>query len=251
MSFFSKKLSNTEVKYSAFDRELLAAFSTIRHFRFMLEGREFTLFTDHKPLTSALFRSSPPWSAQQQRHLSYMAEFTNNIIHLPGDQNIVADALSRPVAPLLSPDPLMPPIPPMPPTPLHSHKDFPSYQRFASLQNDCPSVRWMISSPSLKVVQIPIQDVSLLCDVSTGSPRPLVPESLHYEVFLSLHQISHPGIRGTRRLMSTRFVGHLWPRISVHGPDHVSFVRKTKFKPTFMLPFNTFLSQLGDSPTCM
>ncbi len=32
-------------------------------FRFMLEGREFTIFTDHKPLTHALFRSSPLWSA--------------------------------------------------------------------------------------------------------------------------------------------------------------------------------------------
>ena len=115
ISFFSKKLSNTETKYSAFDRELLAAFSTIRHFRFLLEGREFTLFTDHKPLTSALFRSSPPWSARQQRHLSYIAEFTNNIIHLPGEQNIVADALSRPIAPLMSPMPETPPTPPMPP----------------------------------------------------------------------------------------------------------------------------------------
>ena len=62
LSFFSRKLSDTEKKYSAFDRELLAAYLSIRHFRFMLEGREFLLFTDHKPLTSALFRSSPPWS---------------------------------------------------------------------------------------------------------------------------------------------------------------------------------------------
>ena len=96
LSFFSRKLSEAEKKYSAFDRELLAAYLSIRHFRFMLKGRDFLLFTDHKPLTSALFRSSPPWSARQQRHLAYVAEFTSSIVHVPGLENTVADALSRP-----------------------------------------------------------------------------------------------------------------------------------------------------------
>ena len=103
LAFFSKKLSDAEKKYSAFDRELLAAFSSVRHFRFMLEGREFTIFTDHKPLTHALCRTSPPWSACQQRHLAYLAEFTNSIIHIPGKENVVADALSCPISPVSSP----------------------------------------------------------------------------------------------------------------------------------------------------
>ena len=55
----------------------------------MLEGRVFLLFTDHKPLTSALFRS-------QQRHLAFIAEFTSPIVHVPGLENTVPDALSRP-----------------------------------------------------------------------------------------------------------------------------------------------------------
>ena len=70
----------------------MAAFSTVKHFRF----RNFTLFTDHKPLTFALFRVSPPWSARQQCHLSYLSEFTSDLVHLPGLQNVVADALSWP-----------------------------------------------------------------------------------------------------------------------------------------------------------
>ena len=78
-AFFSQKLSSAESKYSAFDRELLAAYSAVCHFRFLLEGQCFTLFTDHKPLTHALFRSSPPWSARQQRHLAYISEFTSDI----------------------------------------------------------------------------------------------------------------------------------------------------------------------------
>ena len=38
LTFFSQKLSAAQQKYSAFDRELLAAYSAICHFRFSLEG---------------------------------------------------------------------------------------------------------------------------------------------------------------------------------------------------------------------
>ena len=96
LPLYSKKLSSTETFYSAFNRELLAAFSAVKHFRFLLEGQRFTLFTDPKPLTFALFRISPPWSARQQCHLSYLPEFTSNLVYLPGPQNVLADALSRP-----------------------------------------------------------------------------------------------------------------------------------------------------------
>ncbi len=47
--FYSKKLSGTGTRYSTFNRELLAAFSSVRHFRFLLEGQQFCLLTDHKP----------------------------------------------------------------------------------------------------------------------------------------------------------------------------------------------------------
>jgi hypothetical protein len=99
LAFFSKKLSPTQVRYSTFDRELLAAFSAVRHFRFLLEGRRFRLMTDHKPLVAAMSRVSPPWSARQQRQMAYLAEFTADFRHTPGATNDVADALSRPPAP--------------------------------------------------------------------------------------------------------------------------------------------------------
>ncbi|GFU52815.1 retrovirus-related Pol polyprotein from transposon 297 [Trichonephila clavipes] len=49
LAFFSRKLTSSEKSYSAYDRELLAIYSAIRHFRYMLEARDFTVFTDHKP----------------------------------------------------------------------------------------------------------------------------------------------------------------------------------------------------------
>ncbi len=67
LGFFSRKLDAAQVKYSAFDQELLACLSDFRHFRHMLEGRKFSVYTDHKPLTYPLSRTSDPWSARQAR----------------------------------------------------------------------------------------------------------------------------------------------------------------------------------------
>ena len=81
LAFFSRKLIPAEVRYSTFDRELLAVFAAIRHFRFILEGRQFTVMTDHKPLVTAIARVSPPWSPRQQRQLAFISEFTSNLQH--------------------------------------------------------------------------------------------------------------------------------------------------------------------------
>jgi RNase H-like domain found in reverse transcriptase len=67
LAFFSQKLLPAQSRYSTFDRELTAVFSALRHFRFMLEGRQFHVMTDHKPLVAAFGRVLLPWSARQQR----------------------------------------------------------------------------------------------------------------------------------------------------------------------------------------
>ena len=93
LAFFSKQLRKPEQCYSAFDRELLALYLAIRHFRYLLEARTFMAFTDHKPLTFAMSKRSEPWSARQQRHLSYISEFTTDIQHIAGKDNVVADQI--------------------------------------------------------------------------------------------------------------------------------------------------------------
>ncbi|XP_034076551.1 uncharacterized protein LOC117549069 [Gymnodraco acuticeps] len=59
------------------------------------KGREFTAFVDHKPLTFAMSKVAEPWSAHQQRQLSYILELTTDIKHVAGKSNLVADCLSR------------------------------------------------------------------------------------------------------------------------------------------------------------
>ena len=97
LAFFSRQLTPRERKYSAFDRELLGLWLAIRHFRFLLEGREFAAFVDHKPLTFCMSKVAEPWSARQQRQLAYISEYTTDIRHIAGKSNVVADCLSRTV----------------------------------------------------------------------------------------------------------------------------------------------------------
>nr|VZH96049.1 unnamed protein product [Spirometra erinaceieuropaei] len=96
LAFFSKKLSKAETRYSTFGRELLAAYLAVKHLRHLLEGREFTIFTDHKPLTFAMHSHSDKLSPREIRHLDYISQFTSDIRHIDGSRNEVADALSRP-----------------------------------------------------------------------------------------------------------------------------------------------------------
>ncbi len=97
LGFFSHKLTDTESRYSTFDRELLATQAAIKHFRPFCEGRSFQLWTDHKHLVTALSRVSVPISPRQKRHLAFISEFNVQLLYLPGLKNVIANFLSRPL----------------------------------------------------------------------------------------------------------------------------------------------------------
>jgi transposase InsO family protein len=194
LSFFSRKLSAAEQRYSAFDRELLAIYLAIRHFRFMLEGREFLVFTDHMPLLSALKRVSPPWTARQQRHLSFISEFNLHLVHTPGVENVVADSLSRPGGTLAAVETAPPPI---------------DWAELAAAQQSDTAMAAEVSNSSLQLTtQLLPTGIPLSGDISTGYFRPLVPQTYRRRVFDSLHGMAHPGTKATKRLLSARYV---WP----------------------------------------
>ena len=94
-AYFSKKLKLAETRYSTFDRELLAIYLAIKHFRHILEGRPFFVLTDHKPLVYSLSSSLNRHSPRQIRHLDFVSQFTSDIRHIQGCANQAADALSR------------------------------------------------------------------------------------------------------------------------------------------------------------
>ena len=58
---------------------------------------------------------------------------------------------------------------------------------------------------------LPTTDGTFMCDMSTGTPRPYVPEPFRRVVFDTLHSLAHPGVRATQRLITAHYV---WPRIN-------------------------------------
>lgn len=192
LAFFSKKMSQKESSWPAYYRELLAIYTAIQHFRHFLEGHSFTIYTDHKPLIYAFKQNREKLPPIQLNQLSFIAEFSTNIQHVKGSDNVVADTLSRIEA--IS-------------TPLNYEKLVKSQENDDELKNIIQD-----NSSSLKIERVSIPGISLAvyCDVSTGKPRPFITYQYRRAVFESLHNLSHPGANASLKLISDRFV---WPSI--------------------------------------
>ena len=75
LAFHSRRTSGPESRYSAYDLELTSVYHSILHFRHLLEGRKFTIYTDQRPLTSAFFKAREPVSNRQRNQLAVISEF--------------------------------------------------------------------------------------------------------------------------------------------------------------------------------
>ena len=223
LGFFNRKLTDAQRshRYSTYQRELLAIKEAIRKFRHQLEGREFTVFTDHKPLTTALAKKQENATEKTIRDLEFIAQFTSDIQHISGDENVVADALSR-IETVVVED----------------------YSVIAKEQeNDDDLRQWLETEDTgIHLIKVPLRDVntaptetpskqtrpvtrsitrqhenitrendttaSIWVDDSCGILRPFIPVSLRKSVFEKLHNTSHPGITGSHHMISQRF---MWP----------------------------------------
>lgn len=204
LGFYSEKFSPPQVKYSTFGRELTAMKMAVKYFRYFLEGRNFIIFTDHRPLTYALSSTSNNYLPHEERYLQYISQFTSDIRHVKGEDNETADALSRVEAISV-------------PTPL-------DYEEIASHQTNDPELLKILQHPTtslkmeLKTTKWTTQPI--YCDVSVNNcVRPYVPMQCREKVMKYLHGIAHPGIRGTRKLVANRFI---WPAMNKDVRNYVT-----------------------------
>jgi hypothetical protein len=51
----------------------------------------FKVWTEHKPLVTAISCVSAPISPRQQRQLAFISEFNVQLLYLPGLKNVVSD----------------------------------------------------------------------------------------------------------------------------------------------------------------
>jgi hypothetical protein len=190
LAFFSKKLSPRYTTWPAYYRELLAVYEAVQHFRYVLEAQHVTIYTDHKPLIFAFSQRREKLPPVQLNHLSFISQFTTDIVHVQGKENVVADTMSRVEAIRIEDD----------------------YAALAEAQAIDEELRKLQSHSSLRIekVNLPGTDVSIFCDVSTGKPRPFLTAAFRRKYFEKIHNLSHPGVRTSARLMADRFV---WPNI--------------------------------------
>ena len=97
ISYASRSLEPYEKNYTAYLLEMAAAAWAIDYFHVYLAGRKFELYTDHRPLETLSTVHKKTLNRLQQQLLQY--DFT--IHYVKGENNSVADALSRNVAAIL------------------------------------------------------------------------------------------------------------------------------------------------------
>lgn len=195
IGFYSKALTPAQRKYSAYDRELTAIFQAIKHFQYLVEGRPFTIYTDHKPIVFALQQQSEKANPRQARQLDFIGQMTSDIRHIAGSDNIVADMLSRVCTVTKS-----------------SSSPVTSEQIFEAQNVDTELSDYLkLESPSIRLEQviIPGTDKHLWCErTESNKIRPFVPKSLRHRIIHQLHSLAHPGRRASIKLVADRFV---WP----------------------------------------
>ena len=221
ISFFSRKLNETEKKYSTFDRELLAISSAVKCFKHYLEGAQFVIITDHKPLLHLMTMKEP--STRQWRAIEYLSNFSFRLEYIKGEDNVLADLLSRCTKEEIHD------IQALPPTTSEktlvkknvlSTRDINNgttqvnilsvtipVRELVEEQKKDPTLRTQKDTSSLNLTKTKDE---IVIDISQGTPRILLPLKFRHNEFKRIHQFSHPGAKPTIELMRVRYV---WPKM--------------------------------------
>jgi hypothetical protein len=93
ISFKSRLLSSAERNYSPTEGECLALVWAIQKFRVFLDGRHFTVYTDHQALQ--WLDTKRHQNSKLERWALKLQEFDFTIKYKKGEENLVADCLSR------------------------------------------------------------------------------------------------------------------------------------------------------------
>jgi RNase H-like domain found in reverse transcriptase/Integrase zinc binding domain len=86
-------LKGAQANYPVHEKELLAIIRALTKWRTDLLGSPITIYTDHRTLEN--FDTQKDLSRRQARWQEFLAHYNHTIIYIKGEDNTVADALSR------------------------------------------------------------------------------------------------------------------------------------------------------------
>ena len=93
VAFDSMTFKGAELNYPVHEKELLAIIRALKKWRVDLLGSPFFIYTDHKTLEN--FNMQKDLLRRQARWIELMSQYDAKIVYVKGEDNTVADALSR------------------------------------------------------------------------------------------------------------------------------------------------------------
>ena len=93
IAFESRKLNDTERRYTVQEKEMTTIIHCLRVWRHYLLGSHFTIMTDNVVIN--YFQTQKKLSPKRGRRQDFLAEFDYRLEYKSGKANIVVDALSR------------------------------------------------------------------------------------------------------------------------------------------------------------
>lgn len=93
IAYFSKKLNEVQKRKKAIYLECLAIKEAVKYWKHWLIGRQFVVYSDHKPLENLNIKVRTDEELGELTY--YLSQYNFEIKHIPGRENIEADCLSR------------------------------------------------------------------------------------------------------------------------------------------------------------
>ncbi|MCP4488961.1 MAG: DDE-type integrase/transposase/recombinase, partial [Gammaproteobacteria bacterium] len=98
VAYYSRLLTQCEIKYSTIEKECLSIVDSIKTHRASLWGRQFKIVTDHSPLQFLLPKNNNDTTGRVARWALKLQEYDFTIEHRAGRAHANADCLSRYIA---------------------------------------------------------------------------------------------------------------------------------------------------------
>ena len=117
--------------------------------------------------------------------MSFISESSTNVLHVSGKNNVVAD--------------------------VRHLCHFPPLRHLAGDQAASEEITaYKTSITGLRFDNVQFDGCTVLCKVSMGKPRQVVPREWTRRVFDAIHSLAHAGSGPTQRAISSRFVWTWW-----------------------------------------